>query len=160
MTMLSGLAIENLHAVKGLDAVADAFSGTVTSDIVNMNRYDKVVFIVHKGVGATGTSTITVEACDDVSATNTSALAFHYRAITSGDTEGALTAATTAGFATTAGSSQLYLIEVSREALSAIGYGYVRLKAVEVVDSAVLGGILIAMFGPTFAGSTNQTAIT
>lgn len=140
---MNSLLMERLHLVKGLDAVADAFSGTVASDVVDMSALHRVLFLVHKGVGATGTSTITVEACDDIVPTNTTAIPFTYRAITTGDTEGALTAAAAAGFATTAGSSQLYAIEIREDALAALGYRYVRLKAVEVVDSPVLGGILI-----------------
>src|SRR5687768_1193730 len=119
--MPSNLA-QKVHFVKGLDPVADAFAGTVGSDIVNMSGYSGVTFVVHKGVGTTGTSTLTVEACDDVSASNTTAIPFRYKAITSGDTEGALTAATTAGFTTTAGSSQVYVIEVDAEELGDTGY--------------------------------------
>jgi hypothetical protein len=147
------------HLVKGLDPVADAFTGTVYSDIVSMKNHNHVQFIIYKGVGATGTSTITVEACDDVSASNSEAVAFHYQAITSGDTHGSLTAATTAGFTTTAGSSQLYKIEVDAEALLSSGYEYIRLKAVEVVDSPVLGGVLINLTEPRYDEAVQTTAI-
>lgn len=157
--MPSNLA-QKVHFVKGLDPVADAFSGTVYSDIVNMKAYSGVTFIIYKGVGTTGTSTITVEASDDTSGSNVTAIPFRYKAITSGDTEGALTAATTSGFTTTAGSSQLYLIEVDAEELGDTGYGYCRLKAVESANDPVLGGILIAMHGPRFAQDVPATAIT
>jgi hypothetical protein len=130
------------HLVKGLDPVADAFSGTVYSDIISMRNHKTIEFIIYKGVGATGTSAITVEASDDVSGSNVSAVEFFYQAITSGDTHGAFTAATTSGFTTTAGSSQLYRIAVNADVLGASGYEFVRLKAVESVDSPVLGGIL------------------
>lgn len=140
---MSSLLLERLHLIKGLDPVADAFSGTVTSDVVNMESLDKVLFLVHVGVGATGTSTFTVEACDDVVPTNVDAVPFHYRQITTGDTEGALTRAAEAGFTNTAGSSKLVAIEVDASDLGPTGYGFVRLKAVESVDSPVLGGISI-----------------
>lgn len=141
---MSTLKIGDTHLIKGLDAVADAFSGTVYSDIINMSGFHQVEFVIHKGVGATGTSTITVEASDDVSATNVSAIAFHYQKATGADdVPGSVTAAAAAGFATTAGSSQLYRIYVDCAALAASGYKFVRLKAVEVVDSPVLGGILV-----------------
>lgn len=133
---------EITHLVKGLDPVADAFSGTVSSDIISMKGHGLVEFIIYKGVGTTGTSTITVEACDDVSATNTTAIEFKYQAITTADTHGSITAATTAGFTTTAGSSQLYRIIVDASQLADTGYEFVRLTATEVVDSPVLGGIL------------------
>jgi len=140
---VSGLLMEELQFVKGLDPIADAFSGTVTSDIVNMKNLHRVVFVVYAGVGATGTSTFTVEACDDVSASNVSAIPYHSREITTGDTEGAITSRAAAGYIGTAGSSKIILIEVREDALAASGYGYVRLKAVESVDSPVLGSILV-----------------
>jgi hypothetical protein len=151
--------LNNLHFIKGLDPVADAFSGTVTSDIVDMANHQSAMFIVYKGVGTTGTSTITVEACDDVSGTNATAVPFYSKSITSTDIQGAMTARAAAGFATTAGSSQIYVIQVAAEALAATGYQFVRLKAVEVVDSPVLGGIAIALAGPRFGGSTTATEI-
>lgn len=147
------------HFVKGLDPVADAFSATVYSDVVTLKNHSHVTFLIYKGVGATGTSTITVEACDDFVPTTVSAVAFRYRAITSNDVAGALTEATTAGFATTAGSSQLYLIEVDAEALGATGYPNVRLKAVEVVDSPVLGGIAIILSESKYKQAIEPTAI-
>lgn len=131
-----------LQPVKGLDPVADAFAGTATSDIINLENIIEGAFVVYKGVGTTGTSTITLEACDDVSASHTSAIAFEYQSNTTGDAYSAVTAATSAGFATTAGSSQQYVIYVHAAKLAASGYGYVRLKATEVVDSPVLGGIM------------------
>jgi hypothetical protein len=147
------------HVVKGLDPVADAFSGTVYSDIINMKEHNHIQFLIYKGVGTTGTSTITVEACDDVSGSNVSAVPFKYQACTTGDTFGDLTAATATGFATTAGSSQVYKIEVDADALAASGYGYIRLKAVEVADSPVLGGIIAVLTEPSYGRAVPNTAI-
>ena len=147
------------HWVKGLDPVADAFSGTVRSDVVRGGNHRSVTFLIYKGAGATGTSTITVVANDDVTPSNDTAIPFKYRACTTGDTWGALTDATTTGFATTAGSSQLYEIIVDTDELGDTGYKYLSLKAVEVVDSPVLGGILIMMNQPRIAQATPATAI-
>ena len=136
-----------MHLVKGLDPIADAFSGTVYSDVVEVQG-DGIQFIIYKGVGTTGTSTITINACDDVTPTTESAVAFWYRKATTGDTWGDWTAATTSGFATTAGSSQLYQIVVPADQIVASAeYGYARLKAVEVVNDPVLGGILCGVYG-------------
>jgi len=148
-----------LHVAKGIDPVADAFSGTVYSDIFSMRRHGNITFVIYKGVGATGTSTITVEACDDVSGSNVSAVAFKYQAITTGDTHGSMTDATSAGFTTTAGSSQLYKIMCDASALLASGYGFIRLKAVESVDSPVLGGILAIMGEPRDEKAVQATVI-
>jgi len=151
--------LQNQHFITGLAPVADAFAGTVASDVVDVSNHQGVLFLVYKGVGATGTSTITVEACDDVTPSNTTAVPFFYKAITSTDVQGAVTATTSAGFATTAGSSQMYAVQVDAQELASAGYKYARLKAVEVVDSPVLGGIAIALLGPKFGGSATNTAI-
>ncbi len=150
------------HIVNGLPAIADAFAGTVYSDIVKMEEFNKVVFLRFSGVGTTGTSTITVQACDNVTPDNRSAVAFHYRRISVADTHAAITAATTAGFATTAGSNEMYLIEVDADALAADGngYEYVQLKCVEVADDPVLGGIAIIQLQPRYASAVDRTQIT
>jgi len=131
-----------LHPVKALDPVADALAGTVYSDVINMKNIIRGAFVLHKGVGATGVSTITIEACDDVTPSNTSAIAFEYQKNTTGDTYGAVGKATADGVALTAGSSQANVFYVDAARLAKSGYGYVRLKAVESTDSAVLAGIL------------------
>jgi hypothetical protein len=151
--------LNNLHYIKGLDPVADAFSGTVTSDVVDLANHQSALFLVYKGVGTTGTSTITVEACSDFSATAVTAIPFYSKSITSNDVQGDLTARAAAGFTTTAGSSQIYEIQVAAEALAATDYHLVRLKAVEVVDSPVVGCIAITLAGPRFGGSTTATEI-
>ena len=91
--------------------------------------------------------------------TNVTAIPFWYRAITANDTEGAITAATAAGFATTAGSSQMYIVEVLADHMAATGYKYVSLKAVEVVDSPVFGGILIKQGHPRYSEDMKPTTI-
>ena len=93
--------MESLRFAKGIDPVADAFTGTVYSDVYSLRDYGRILFVIYVGVGATGTSTLTVEACDDVTPTNTTAIAFWSREITSGDTEGAITRQAAAGFTTT-----------------------------------------------------------
>ena len=137
----------DLHFVKGLDPVADAFASTVYSDIIEVAGQG-IGFVIYKGVGTTGTSTITVEACDDISASNSTAVVFWYKRV--GTTDSGWTAATTAGFTTTAGSSDLYHIAVPADQIGETGYAYARLKAVESVDSAVLGGILAYVYGGRF----------
>lgn len=139
-----------IHWVKGLDPIADAFADTVVTDIFEVLGKG-AIFIIYKGVGTTGTSVITVLACDDTEPSNTAAVPFLYRACTSGDTWGNWTAATTTGFTTTAGSSQLYEIRVDAAVLAEQGYGYVKLQAVEAEDSPVLGGVLAGVYGLRYA---------
>lgn len=137
------MVLDELYFAKGLDPVADAFAGTVRSDVIDASLFNKLVFIIHKGVGTTGTSVITVQSSDDTSPMNETAVPFKYRAVTSADTQGAVTQAAAAGFTLTAGSSQVYAIEVDPQDLASTGRKYCNLKAVEDVDAAVLAGITV-----------------
>jgi hypothetical protein len=139
--------LEGLHFVKGIDPIADAFAGTVSTDVFKVQGEGAWGMRYH-GVGATGTSTITAEACDNVTPSNTTAVAFMYRISTTGDTWGAWTQATATGFTTTAGSSQMYEMFVPAAELASEGYGYCRFKFTEVVDNPVLGGVLCAVVNP------------
>jgi hypothetical protein len=152
---------EVTHLGIGLSPLADRFAGTVVSDVINMKNFGKCRFFVVGGVGPTGTSTFTIEACDDTVPTNTSAVPFYYRQQSANDVQGALTAATASGFTCTAGADRNITIEVDQEALIASGYGYVRLKAVEVADDPVLGAILFELCDPISTGSAmTGTALT
>ena len=150
--------LDSLKFAKGIDPVADAFTGTVNSDVYSMRAHQRILFVIYVGVGATGTSTLTVEACDDFVPTNTTAIAFWSREITSGDTDGAITRRAAAGFTTTAGSSKIVLVEVDAKDLTA-GKPNVRLVAVESVDSPVLGGILAIGGGGRYNKQINATII-
>lgn len=147
------------HIVKGIDPVADAFTGTVSTDVVSMENHETVEFTIYKGVGATGTSTITVEACDDIVPTTQLAIPFRYQTVVTGDTHSDMIEVAATGFATTAGSSQLYKVSVDAEALAVSGYKYVRLTAVEVVDSPVLGGIMVTLLTPRYDRAVQESAI-
>jgi hypothetical protein len=157
---MTALSLEEGHAEMGLAPVADAFdTATGVTDVINMRDHERIRFTLFWGVGATGTITITVEACDDVVPTNTSAIPFRYRVTPAGGAPGAILAATAAGFTTTAGSNQIVEVEVTAEALSASGYSYIRLKPTEVVNSPILGGILVNLFKAKFAGGSHISAV-
>jgi hypothetical protein len=160
--MRGKLFTENYHVAFGKNPVADFANGTMTTDVVNTKNFDHTVFLVYWGVGTTGTTTLTVEACDDAAATTTTAIPFRYRIVTglinAGDTHGSLLEATASGVLTTAGSHQCYIVEVRSEELGDTGYGYIRLKGVEGTASAILGGVLILQGGPRF--DTDDTTLT
>lgn len=157
MTML----MERLKFAKGIDPIANAFASTVRSDVYSMRDHGRGLFVIYCGVGATGTSTITINACDDVTPSNRSAVPFWYRQILSGDTDSAITRAATTGFTTTAGSSKIILCEVDAKDLASSGYGFVELTAVEVVANGVLGGVhFIGGGGPNrYSRQVNATVI-
>lgn len=129
------------HFVVAIAPVADAFAGTKTSDVIKVDG-EGIEFQVWTGVGATGTSTFTVLACDDVTPTNTAAVAFWYKQITADPGDANWTLATTAGFTRAAGSNYACRIWVPADLIGANGYGYAQLKAVEVVNDPVLGGVV------------------
>ncbi|WP_397570652.1 hypothetical protein [Schlesneria sp. T3-172] len=160
MDLFNSLVMEHCHVVKGLDPVADFNAGTAgVTQAVALKLWHRVLFVIHKGVGTTGTSTITVEGCTSAAGAGATAVPFRYRATPTGDSAGAIQTATASGFATTAGSSQLYEIEVDADALISGGFKYVRLQCTEVVDSPVLGGILIMMFGPKYPGAAAPATV-
>ena len=155
----TALLMERSHFETGLAAVADVFDTTKSTDVINMANHNRVRFIVFWGVGATGTNTITVEACSNLAASSVSAIGFRYRRLSAVDVApGAITVATSAGFTTTAGSNQIYEIEVAVQDLLASGYQYVRLTTVEVVNSPILGGVLVEVFEPRYADGSETSA--
>lgn len=142
--------LERLHWVPVLYPVADGFAGTVNTDIVNCEGAG-LLFQITKGVGATGTTTITAQGCDDVAPTTATAIACQYRISTTPDVWGAWTQATAAaGFATTAGSNQMYQVFVRAADIGALGFGYGRLNMVELVNNPVLGGVNCAVVDPLY----------
>lgn len=145
--------MENDHFEVGIAPVAD-FAGAdpVYSDVVNMKNHGRVRFLVFWGVGTTGTIKFTVEACDNTTPSNVTAIPFMYRVTAAAGTPGTPTATTAStGYTNTAGSNQIIEIEVLAEDLSSTGYGYVRLKLDEVTNDPILGGVLIQMADPRFA---------
>jgi hypothetical protein len=165
--MMNALFSEQMHPVIGLGAVANAFAGTVSSQAVNLQDFKKVIFVYHKAVGATGTATLIIEACTTAAGANNTAIPFYWRpylgtgSSTDLPTSNPALAAST-GITTTAGSNQLYVLEAAEGALWNVSsdqdigtYKYVRLTSTEVVASAVLGGILIFLGAPQYAGTLN-----
>lgn len=156
---MKALLSEVVKFVSGLiGPVADAFAGTVYSDIVSLSKFKKALILIKRGVGTTGTQTFTVEASDDFSGSNVAAIPFKYRRRSSGDTLGAWTDATSAGFTSAAGGSDAYIIEIDSDDLPE-GKPNFRLKSVEVVDAAVVADVEILLSEPRYAGDVLNTAI-
>ncbi len=140
--MSRGIFSERNFINVGLAPAADSLSGTVSSDIVNTKLYDHVTFILNRGVGASGTTVLTVEACSDNSGTGAEAIPFKSReGANTGVDLGELTQRAAAGYTTAAGSNQIDVIEVEA-ADTPDGKPFVRLTAVEAVDDPVVASIL------------------
>ncbi len=155
---MSDLISETIKFAKGLDPVADAFSGTKYSDSINLGKYQKAAFIVQKGAGDTGTSTFTVECSSDASRTGAEAIPFSYRRVAVGDTAGDITHAAASGFTSVAGGSEMYIVEVD-SSQAPEGKPWFHLKAVEVVDAPVAGAILVLGAAPKYAGDNLPSMI-
>jgi hypothetical protein len=137
----------------------DLFNGNLTTDIMSLANYGSVIFVLTKGPGATGTATITVESCDDTSATTSTAVAFNYAACTSGNTWGNITAAGAAGFTTTAGANQCYMIEIRDDQLSGSDK-YVRAVFTESANDPVDGAVISIGMNPKFPADPPKEMIT
>jgi len=138
--------LESMHFAPAYYPAADPYAGDTSSDIMNMERFNKCAFLMMKGVGATGVLTVTIEACDDVVPTNATAIPFRYRYVTATDVPGVLTEAAAAGFSVTAGSNELVLIEVDAVEIRKAGatFEYVRMTVDETTDGAILSSVLWA----------------
>jgi len=137
----------------------DIFNGNPSTDILSMANYEEVCFIIAKGAGATGTAVITVESCDDTSGTTTTAVAYTYRATTSGNTVGSLTAATASGFTTTAGANQIYEIFIKADELNGSDK-YVRMVATESANDPCDGAIISIGLSPKYLADPPREMIT
>ena len=157
--MSSDRLLQNVKFVWGFAPLDDRYeSGPTYTDIVSMANHKHCTFVLQEGAGSTGTATITIESCDNTTPTTPTAVAFRYKTITTTDTESDTTAATTAGFGTTAGANHVYIMEIDDDMLSGTDK-YVRLKATELVDADVDAGCMIILSGSGFAGDDMPTAI-
>lgn len=147
---MAKLNFGDVHYIRGMAYAADLFNGTVYSDVVNMKNHHQAAFIINQELGSTGTATITVQACDDVVPTNRSPVPFYVQKyLAASDVPAAPVAVAAAGFNTTAeAAAAIYVIMVDAAVLATSGYGYVQMKAVEVVNDPVAGSVVIALGQP------------
>lgn len=139
---------------------SDMFTGSPSSDVINMANWTECFFLIQKGSGAAGTTKVTVESCDDVTPTTATEIKFQYRVQTTYDTWGDWTEVSVAatGFTTTAGEIQLYQIRINAESLSSTDQ-YVRLSTAEVDGTAVDGSIIAWLAGPRYSQETPASVI-
>ena len=159
------------HIVSGLTPVADAFSGGVNTDVISLENYRRATFIVFCGAYEdTGVSNlVTVEACDDASASNTSTMLFKHRHCASSatvDTWGALTTVSAVtGYNFTSnntGSNGIWMVEVTADEVAADGgngYQFVRLAIAETADKTITAGVLVILSDPRYPGAVPVSAI-
>lgn len=130
---------------------ADLYGADPTTDYVSLENYEHLTAMIAHGVGATGTVVVTVLAASANDGTGATAIAFKYRKHTVVATQGAVTAATAAGFTIAAGSNQIAIIEVNADELPD-GKPWVALDLNEGVDSPVDAAVIGILSKPRYAG--------
>ena len=151
--------LEGLKIIGGLAPTADAYDGDPETDVVDMGKYDRVVFLLYQVTAGTdtGIATVTVEECDDFTPSNSTAIPFtYYENLSAGTSDdfGAAQTATASGFSTTANKTSIHAIEVKAEDLSE-GFPKVRAVLTEGVDDPCTACVLILGGSAKFQGDPN-----
>ncbi len=150
---------EICHFVNGLSPVADAFNVTGESDIVDLNKYGAVTFVILTGVTTTANGIVTVLAGASVAAAAT-AIPFKYRTVLAPATTNvpsALTDATSAGFSMTASKANaFYIIEVDARDLLPTN-SCVKVLVTEVTNDPQTASILAICSRPRYEAAQDAT---
>jgi hypothetical protein len=140
--------LERLHFIGGLAPNADFADSTVYTDVFEVLG-EGAYFLIWYGTNASsGASTLTIEACDNTTPSNQTAVVFYYRSSTTFDTWGSWAAATTAGITVGGSADSAWQIWVDAAELASEGYGYVRAKMVESTNQAADGVITAYVVNP------------
>ena len=150
--------LQQVKYVQALVPVADFTAGDVETDIFSMKNWSSITFFVFKGAGGVGVTTATIEACDDVDASNVTAIAFRYSSNTATDVIGDLTNALAAGVSITAGANQIWAFTVNADELVS-NREFVRLVLTETESTAVTGCVLAILSGGRDQGDDLVTVI-
>ncbi len=158
--MSSRLLSQLLKISTALAPAADRFNANPATDVYNLALYGHIAFIHQQGAGATGTATITVEACTSAAGAGNTAIAFSYRlGDADGQNLGALTEVTSSGYTTVAADENtIVIIEINAEDLPD-GKPFVRLQYTEVANDPVAAGCLAVLSEGRFIGDTLPTAV-
>lgn len=162
--MASGKYAQNNGTVNALPPAADRFAAAGNSDVIRADNVEEIVFHVITGASVATTPTITVEACDDVTPSNTTAIPFKSSSVLTQGTHGAVTDRTAAGFAmTTATASQHHIIMVDPADVEAAnsheGRNFVRCVVTENEDVPQFGCIFAERVGEHFAQDQLRSGI-
>ena len=141
-----------------LAADADRYNGDPATDVFNLGLYEKIAFSVLHGAGATGTVTVTVEACSANDGSDAEAIPFQYRLNGATAATGSLTAATASGKLIAAGADQILIAEVKSDDLPD-GKPFVRAKLTEGVDSPVDAAVVALLSGPRHNDGNPEAAL-
>lgn len=156
------------HVLQGIVPASAALN--TNSQVINLTNYQSCSIFIIKGAGAVGTGTITVDACDNLTPSNTAKAPFKYRRCIGGgiatDAWGAVTDRTALqSFVTAAAANDMYEIIVDPADIgnvvvnAARGRRFCRLSVVQVDATAVLWSVLVVLSDPKSAQEIPVTAI-
>lgn len=157
------------HIVQGIVPAADRFAGGVSSDIVSLKDYNRVTFLIVTGaIEDSGISNVvTVDACDDTTPSNTTAVPFYRNSLqwsTTVDTWGALTLVSASGYnfmSNNAVANAVHLVTVTSDMLEANAPGkpYCRLTIAETANKTITAAVLVILSEPRNPQAVPVTAI-
>ena len=151
---------QEAHIVNVIPPV-DLSGGPMVGDRFSMKNHDHASILVTVGANAAGASVgVTLKECTLASGGTATARTFKYAAETAvaGDTLGALTDATVAGFDLHASNDNItYVIEIGASELSA-GYEWLELNIADA-SSTTLASAVAVLSGGRYQGDENSTAI-
>jgi len=133
--------------VQVLPPAADRYNANPSTDIVSLENFERVVFVIGAGAGDTGTATITLNAASDNSGTGAEAIPFFYRTGAADAVSQNWTQATAAGFTTAAAADGLHLVMIDAGHLPETK-PWVFLTLTEVANDPVLAGAWALFFEP------------
>jgi hypothetical protein len=138
--------------------IADYNAGGSISDIICMSKYKTAYFMLLLGArtGSTAAPVLTVVPCTDAAGgTTTTAIPFHYKRVSSGETNTAWTSSSS--LTVTTGNNQAYIIAVKAEDLpqvSGVTYEYCYVNSTEPANDPQVGAMLIVMDDARYAEDT------
>jgi hypothetical protein len=148
------------HVGQGIVPAADRFAGGVSSDIVSLANYKRCTFFIFTGaIEDSGISNlVTVDACDNTTPSNTTAVSFKHRSqqwSTTVDTWSSLTSATSSGYnfmTNNAVANAVHMIEVNSSDVEAEAPGkpYVRLTIAETVNKTITAAVFWVLSEPRY----------
>ena len=148
------------------DMFDGAASGVTTSDVANLKEWEGALFIVSKLAASTGTALVTIESCDDASASTSTAVAHWYRYATTPDIFTAWARSDSTGQTITAGANDVWEFAISSSMLykgtasTPVNHNYVRFVLTEVADDPVDGVTTVVLFGAKHSHDIPVTVLT
>jgi len=159
--------LENNHVVHvapvaSIAIADDMWKGSgateVYTDVMSMKNADGAVWIIPISEGGTGTASVRICACDDVTPTNTVAISFQYAKIQAPDTIEATGEST--AYLTTFEDDCVYVFEVDSAKVAEQGYEFVYLEADLAAGANTEGAIIGFLTGLRYKEDDIGTQVT